>query len=93
MEQVDLTSPVQPPATTHYVISRLTLDWDAACIDIVLRDNTGGTQTHTYSGEEATNLMRTLNTANLTSNSLHKRTLAKLIADGKLAGTITGTPG
>ena len=91
MEQVDIT-PVVPPARTHYTISRLTLDWDAACIDITLRDNTGGTQTHTYSGAEATNLMRTLNTANLSTNSLHKRTLTKLIADGKLAGTITGTP-
>lgn len=91
MEQVDIT-PVVPPARTHYTISRLTLDWEHACIDITLRDNTGETQTHTYSGAEATNLMRTLNTANLTTNSLHKRTLTKLIADGKLAGTITGTP-
>lgn len=91
MEQVDI-APVQPPAKTHYRISRLTLDWEAACIDIVLKDNTGGTQTHTYSGAEATSLMQVLNTTNLTTNSLHKRTLAKLIADGKLAGTITGTP-
>lgn len=91
MEQVDIT-PVQPPARTHYSISRLTLDWDSACIDITLRDNTGETQTHTYSGAEAKNLMRVLNTANLSNNSLHKRTLAKLIADGKLSGTITGTP-
>lgn len=91
MEQVDIT-PVQPPARTHYTISRLTLDWDSACIDIVLRDNTGETQSHTYSGAEATTLMRGLNTANLTSNSLHKRTLARLIADGRLAGTVSGTP-
>lgn len=91
MEQVDIT-PVQPPAKTHYTISRLTLDWDSAAIDITLRDNTGGTATHTYSGAEATQLMLTLNTANLTTNSLHKRTLAKLIADGKLTGTISGTP-
>lgn len=91
MEQVDI-SPVVHPAKTHYRISRLTLDWDAACIDIVLRDNTGGTQTHTYSGAEAVNMMLTLNTANLTNNSLHKRTLAKLLADGKLVGTVSGTP-
>ena len=91
MEQVDIT-PVRPPAKTHYRIVRLTLDWEAACIDIVLKDNTGGTQTHTYSGAEATTLMRGLNTANLTANSLHKRTLTRLIADGKLAGTVSGTP-
>lgn len=92
MEQVDLTAPEPPPAKTHYTISRLTLDWDAACIDIVLRDNVGGTQTFTYSGQEATNLMVFLNTANLTNNSLHKRTLSRLIADGKLVGSVTGTP-
>lgn len=91
MEQVDI-APVQPPAKTHYRIARLTLDWDAACIDIVLKDNTGGTQTHTYSGAEATAMMLTLNTANLTNNSLHKRTLNKLITDGKLVGTVSGTP-
>jgi hypothetical protein len=91
MEQVDIT-PVQPPAKTHYVISRLTLDWDAKCIDIVLRDNTGATESHHYSGVEAENLMRGLNTANLSNNSLHKRVLAKLIADGRLSGSITGTP-
>ena len=92
MEQVDLQVPIQPPSTTHYRISRLTLDWDAACIDIVLRDNLGGTQTFTYNGQEATNLMVLLNTANLTNNSLHKRTMNRLITDGKLMGAVTGTP-
>lgn len=92
MEQVDLTAPVQPPATTHYRISRIMLDWDAACIDIILRDNVGGTTTATYTGQDATDLMVFLNTANLTNNSLHKRTLNKLIADGKLIGTVTGVP-
>ena len=92
MEQVDLTEIVQPPAVNNYRISRLSLDWDSACIDILLRDNVGGTVTATYSGQEATDMMLVLNTANLTTNSLHKRTLNKLIADGKLLGTISGTP-
>ena len=92
MEQVDLLDPVQPPAVSNYRISRLSLDWDSACIDILLRDNVGGTVTATYSGQEATDMMLILNTANLTTNSLHKRTLNKLIADGKLIGTISGTP-
>ena len=92
MEQVDLTASVQPPAVLNYRIDRLVLDWAAACIDITLRDNVGGTITATYSGQKATDLMLILNTANLTTNSLHKRTLTKLIADGKLAGTISGTP-
>lgn len=92
MEQVNLADVVQPPAISNYRISRLSLDWDSACIDILLRDNVGGTVTATYSGQEATDMMLILNTANLTTNSLHKRTLNKLIADGKLIGTISGTP-
>ena len=92
MEVLDLTAPVQPAAVLNYRIDRLVLDWASACIDITLRDNVGGTVTATYSGQEATDMMLILNTANLTTNSLHKRTLNKLIADGKLAGTISGTP-
>jgi hypothetical protein len=43
----------------------------------------------TYSGAEATQLMQTLNTANLTTKSLQKRVLEKLQADGKLPpGTV-----
>ena len=92
MEQVDLLNSVQPPAVSNYRIDRLVLDWASACIDITLRDNVGGTISATYSGQEATDMMLILNTANLTNNSLHKRTLNKLIADGKLAGTISGAP-
>ena len=92
MEQLDLAAVVQPPAVSNYRIDRLVLDWAAACIDITLRDNAGGTITATYSGQEATDMMLILNTANLTTNSLHKRTLTKLINDGKLVGTISGTP-
>ena len=90
MERLDLA--VQSPAVSNYRIDRISLDWAAARIHIALRDNVGGTITETYSGQEATDMMIVLNTANLTNNSLHKRTLTKLIADGKLAGTISGTP-
>ena len=90
MEQLDLT--VQLPAVSNYRIDRISLDWAAARIHITLRDNVGWTISATYSGQEATDMMLILNTANLTNNSLHKRTLNKLIADGKLVGTISGTP-
>lgn len=92
MEQLDLSAPVQPPAQTTYTIDSLTLNWGAACIDIVLRDNLGATQSFHYNGATATNLMLALNTANLSIKSLYRRTLEKLVADGKLAGTVSGTP-
>ena len=92
MEQIDLSVVVQPAAVSTYRIDRIVLDWASACIDITLRDNTGGMTSATYSGQEATDMMLILNTANLTNNSLHKRTLTKLIADGKLDGTISGNP-
>lgn len=49
----------------------------------------------TYDAGDATNLLNILNTANLTNNSLRKRVLAKLAADGFLpsAGQVTGTVG
>lgn len=89
MEQVDIT-PVQPPAITAYTLERLTLDWQNKVIDVVIRDNLGATQSFTYG--DAANLMRALNTANLSVKSLYRRVLEKLIADGKIAGTVSGTP-
>ena len=90
MEQVDLTTP--KPSVTSYRGAVLYLDWQNAHIQIGLLGPLGEQASFTYDGEEATNLMIALNTANLTTNSLHKRALNKLIADGKLAGTISGTP-
>ena len=37
-------------------------------------------------------LMITLNKVDLSAKSLHKRLLEKLIADGHLAGTVSGIP-
>ena len=95
-EQVDLTTPITKPTTNYYRVVLLTLDWDAAYIAIRLKGQNGEFLDFIYRDElpltEATTLMTTLNTANLSTNSLHKRILNKLVADGKLAGTVSGTP-
>jgi hypothetical protein len=47
-----------------------------------------------YEGAEARTMISTLNTANLTSNSLRKRIFTKLLNDGKIeSGAVVGTPG
>jgi len=90
IEQIDLTA---AETCTNYRVANLFLDWDGQMITVCLRCTaTGRVQTFTYTGTEARNMMITLNKANLSTNSLHKRVLDKLIADGKIAGTVTGTP-
>lgn len=91
-EQLDLTVPVQPPSTLTYRVTVLHLDWPNGVINVTLVDNNGVARTVTYTNAEATTLMGILNTANLSVKSLHKRILEKLVADGKLTGTISGTP-
>lgn len=95
-ERIDLTTAYPPPPaqTSQLHVMRLDLNWGAASIVIELRDSATGI-THppiTYEGAIATTLMLALNVANLSTKSLHKRVLERLIADGKLAGTIAGTP-
>lgn len=92
MEQLDLTTPITSPSITNYRVTLLHLDWTGAQIQIVLTGPQGESAGFVYSGQEATDLMLVLNTANLSVKSLHKRILEKLVANGKLSGTISGTP-
>ena len=57
-----------------------------------MRDNNDERSSYSYHGQEATNLIKFLNTANLTTKSMHKRILEKLSNDGKLPGTVQGAP-
>jgi len=92
-EKLDLTSAITAPSVTDYRVSRLLLDWDGARIAVGLKGPNGELRTEGYTGAAATNLMVTLNKANLSTTSLHKRVLNQLVADGKLpAGTVSGTP-
>ena len=90
MEQIRLAAPISKPATTAFQVVRLTLDWESKVIDVTVRSDTGETQTHTFSDAES--LLRGLNTANLSTTSLHRRILGKMVADGLLAGSISGVP-
>ena len=92
-EQHTLTTPITQPAITTYRVARIVLDWDAAVVDIVTVDSGGHRVEHRYTGSTATGLMVQLNKANLSVNSLHKRALQRLVADGLLgAGVVTGSP-
>ena len=92
MEQLDLTTPIVPPATTYYQVVRLVLDWYGQYIEIGLRGPNGELQTHGYSGGTAKTLMTQLNTLDLSTTSLQKRILNRLIADGVVIGTVSGAP-
>ena len=86
MEQVDITSP------RTLTISSLLLNWTGQYIEIVLEGSNFEKQYIRYDGAVALNMMRALNIADLSAKSLHRRILERLAADGKLAGTISGTP-
>lgn len=94
MEELELTDPVVTTTTTYKVLS-VTLDLghlSGGYVGINLQDNTGGRFAHAYTGEEATDYIRFINTANFTVKSLHKRILERLSLDGVLPGTVTGAP-
>ena len=91
-EQIDLTTPIQPPSVANYTVGTLVLDWTNARIFITLKDNNGVDAVFSYVGSQATNMMIALNKANLTNNSLQKRIFTQLIADGKLSGSVSGSP-
>lgn len=93
MEELALTTPIVTPTIINYRVVEIRMNWPNGELDIITADNTGATQHHSYRNGEAVALMLALNTANLTTNSLHKRTIQRLQTDGKLpAGTVNGTP-
>lgn len=90
-EQCDLTIPEGAVAgTTLYRPVALLLDWENARITVSLVGEGGHRKKVVYDG--VLTLLKALNTANLSTKSLHKRLLEKLVADGYLVGTISGTP-
>lgn len=94
-ERIDLQTPYvpDPRQATSFTIWRLDLNWRDAIVGIYLRDNQSGVvRTFSYSGQEATNMMVSLNKMNLSVKSLHRRVIEKLINDELLDGTIEGTP-
>ena len=87
------TAEVTPQiTTTDYRVIYLLLDWDSKLIVIHLRGTNGERKEFRYEGTVALNLMVALNKSDLSVKSLQRRILEKLIADGKLSGSVTGTP-
>lgn len=87
-EQLDLTAPIVPPTRTTYSIKKITLDWANSLIEVFLTGSDGVDVRVEYLGVTAATLMTTLNSANLSVLSLHKRVLQKLVVDGKVPGGI-----
>ncbi len=92
-ERLDLASPEQAaPGTVIWKPILLHLNWEQATIKAGFRGDNGEYTSVGWDGVDATTLMVGLNKADLTVKSLHKRIMEKAIADGKLSGTISGTP-
>lgn len=93
-EQIDLSNAyvVNPSSATSLKIESLFFDWKSEIICIRLYGDAVQYPPIYYRGTEAADLMRSLNTANLSTNSLNKRVMNKLINDGIVAGTVTGQP-
>ena len=96
-ERIDLTAPYDPDtrSTTQLRVNELRLRWGNTSAEshIYVELSSGTIHTSfTYIGQDARDQMVLLNKANLTSNSLHKRIINKLISDGKISGTVSGTP-
>ena len=101
-EELVLTDPIQPappPPTTKYKVLAMLTDREAptpagpGLVRITVADDQGLRSYPEYTGAEAIDLMRWMNTANFSVNSMQKRVLQKLSGDGKLPpGTVTGTP-
>ncbi len=87
MENLNLTVKVGA-----YRVTTLVLDWEGAVIGISLKNEGGDTFYHSITGPAALTLMATLNKLDLSTKSLHRRIMERLVADGVLAGAISGTP-
>lgn len=91
-EQLDLSTPSTPPTLTYWQVVYLELNWVSQSIRIGLLGTNQETAQHNYNGDEATTLMAQLNKADLSIKSLQRRILERMLAEGVLEGTISGTP-
>lgn len=97
MEELQLTTPVTS-TTSKFHVTAILLDLEfpggaeLGIVRIDCKDNLNVPYSHSYVGAEAVTMIKQLNTANLSTKSLHKRCLEKLSADGFLPGTVVGTP-
>jgi hypothetical protein len=96
MERITLTVPeVQPQIQTlDYRPITIVLDREprARILVVFLGTNGERREWRVEDPVRALTLIKALNKADLTTNSLDKRCMTQALADGVFAGTITGTP-
>ena len=100
MEELALTAPVTVSTTTSkYRVITVTFGMEMTmppaepgAVLIELKDNNDASSSYQYTGDTAIDMIKWLNTANLTVKSMQKRILERLSADGYLPGTVVGTP-
>ncbi len=105
-EKIALTQP-EGGATTDYFLHSLTLergivvdpatgavsaDPPRSFIAVILIGEFGRRVAHRWTGAAADADIVALNKANLTTASLQKRVMQKLIGDGVIAGAVAGAP-
>jgi len=86
-QKIRLTVPVE-----DYEVSSLNLRFLEGLIEIEMTNTNGDRLVHLIQNPQATILMRALNKADLSTNSLQKRIMERLVTDGVLTGTISGVP-
>ena len=97
-EIVTLTSPLTKPNVTTVTLDQIIINRTNMSIYITWFGNTGEQFSASYptpspnSQPSGSTLIHTLNTSNFSTNSLQKQVFNRLIADGYLAGTVSGTP-
>jgi hypothetical protein len=100
-ETVTLVTPIVRPPTTSIKIERVVLDIVAKSVYIQWLGDDGSAGSASYptpapagsTQPSGATLLNTLNTANLSSNSLVRRILGRLQTDGYIGtGAVTGTP-
>jgi len=92
VEEVILTAPVvlDPTTLNDVQIKSLYIDRMDKIVAVTVIDGSN-TKTFTYTGDAGLNLIKLINTRDFRTNSLQKQMLQKLISDGYLQGTVTGT--
>jgi hypothetical protein len=94
MEKLTLTAPDVTPAVsnTGWEPGGLNKDWRHQRLTVTLYGDNGETRAEVVEGPVALTLMRTLNTANNSIKSEHKRVMDWLVANRGYVGVVTGTP-
>lgn len=90
METLTISSP--PPQQTTWRVNEVYFNWDAQSIQVGLKGTNGEAKHHAYTGATAQSLLVSLNKANLSTTSLHRRIINQLVSDGIIAGSVSGSP-